>query len=71
MVAALFGSDEITRILLAAGADPNLKTFEGYTALMLAAMGGHAGVVKSPSRLNHRHLKHRHIPDFPDHRSPP
>jgi ankyrin repeat protein len=45
-ISAMFGQYEVTKMLLDAGADPNLPDGPLTTALMLAAEEGHADVVK-------------------------
>ena len=45
MFAAAIGSLEIIKILLQAGADPNVLTVSGETASVLAESNGHYGVV--------------------------
>lgn len=45
MFAAATGSLEIIKILLQAGADPNVMTVSGETASVLAESNGHCGVV--------------------------
>ena len=38
---------EVTEILLAAGADPNVRECHGHTPLLLAALAGYSGVVRA------------------------
>ena len=46
MSAAENGRTESTKLLLAAGANPNMKSYRGWTALMDASGHGHAEIVK-------------------------
>lgn len=56
--AALYGHLESARVLLEAGADPNLGNEGNWTPLMSAAYGGHADVVELL-------LKHGADPGYP------
>ena len=47
MYAATCGKTPIVKVLLTSGANPNLKTIDGFTALMYATFYGHIGVVKA------------------------
>ena len=44
--AARYGHEDITRVLIAAGADIKVKDADGKTALMLAVQGDHDEVVR-------------------------
>jgi ankyrin repeat protein len=46
-LSSLQGHDEVVELLLAAGADPNLKGDYGRTALVVASLHSHAEVVES------------------------
>ena len=46
-IASHCGVAEVVRILLEAGADPNLENGENFTPLMFAAQGGHLAVVQN------------------------
>jgi len=52
------GAVEAVEFLLQAGADPNLETFQGHTALRFAVNGGHVEVVRllieSGADVNHK-----------------
>lgn len=47
MASVLSQNDEVTKLLLDAGADPNITSLYGTTALMYAAERGHLGTVKT------------------------
>ena len=46
-MAAKYGHEEVARLLLDGGADPNKANRHGRTALHLAARGGHTSIVKT------------------------
>ena len=46
MFAAARGQSDIVRILMSRGADPNMKSKEGETALMIATNGDHKETVR-------------------------
>lgn len=53
MFAAAIGNVEIIKILLQAGADPNVVSISGETASVLAESNGHYGVVDLLERRLH------------------
>jgi ankyrin repeat protein len=59
-VAAQNGDEEITKLLLGAGADPNIEVFQGLTPIVIAADKGHVLVAKSlveaGANVNHQTL---------------